>query len=515
MNRTLQYFTVQESQRLLKPIIISVQAFSVVIVIFGIGDYSVDNNFGLLLFGLLFALYGGLFQVGQGWLNQNVWIKWVAMLIAIGITWVGLVIIPENWLAILHISTAFVAMILVIAFGRSIAWSFIGIVFLADFLYHLSFQHLDEVYFAEHLSMIIFSAAMTETLYRLTTSSAERVHRLTALNEFSRKITLSLEVEQVMSLLNAAIQSALDADTYFVGVLNGETLHLDLLYDDGEYFAPVDVPIEGSLSGWILRHRRSLFIPDLRKQIDLEGVKVVVTGNNKDNISWMGVPMIAPHIIGVIGIGSYKPDAFNRADFELLEHLGQQAALSLDSAHHHTEVERQSKLDSLTGTYNHGNFIRMMEEEAQEARMMNETMSLIMLDIDYFKQYNDTYGHLTGDLVLIQLVETIRKYIHTTDIVGRWGGEEFVICLPNTNGEQATLVSRRIQQTMMELRMTHPTKGDIPAPTVSQGVAVFPMEAEDVYKLVDVADQRLYIAKERGRNQIEPNENHWKKIINP
>jgi diguanylate cyclase (GGDEF)-like protein len=513
MSRSLNFFSTHEAQRLTRPISFAMLFFATAIMIFGIQEASSQGSISLFLFGLIFGIFAGIQHELLGKLYKFSWGKWPTMGSGILVLWIGIFILPEEWQHVVHVGAAFLALTLVILWGRNLAWSFLGVILLSDLLNHAPSSYLTRIFFIEHLSLLIFSFGITETFYRLAALAGERVQRLTTLNDFSHRVAMSLEAEQVMSLLNAAIQNALDADTYFVGLSDGEKLHLDLIYDDGEYFAPVTVPLEGSLSGWILRNRRSLFIPDLREEMKLEGVKVVLTGNNKDNLSWMGVPMLARHINGVIAIGSYRPEAFNRADFELLENLGQQAALALDNAHHHTEVERQSMLDSLTGTYNHGNFIRLVEQETQKARAMNETVSLIMLDIDYFKQYNDTYGHLTGDLVLVKLVETIRKYIHTTDISGRWGGEEFVICLPNTNGSQANMVAQRIRQTMMELRLTHPEKGDIPAPTVSQGIASFPQEAEDVFQLVDVADQRLYIAKERGRNQIEPAVEHWDKIL--
>jgi len=136
-----------------------------------------------------------------------------------------------------------------------------------------------------------------------------------------------------------------------------------------------------------------------------------------------------------------------------------------------------------------------------------------MLDVDFFKQYNDTYGHLFGDTVLQSLVSAIRSHIKSTDFVGRWGGEEFAIALPGANGQQALMVARRIQTTMSDMKLSHAEKGKVPAPTVSQGIAIFPLETDDIYKLIDVADQRLYIAKERGRNQVEPDEKYWEATI--
>ncbi len=127
-----------------------------------------------------------------------------------------------------------------------------------------------------------------------------------------------------------------------------------------------------------------------------------------------------------------------------------------------------------------------------------------MLDIDHFKQYNDTYGHLVGDRILKALCTAIKHHVKQTDAVGRWGGEEFAISLPGASGADALRVAERIRLTMASLQVEDRDQRTMPVPTVSQGIAVYPQEANEIYRLVDLADRRLYIAKERGRNQVEP-----------
>jgi diguanylate cyclase (GGDEF)-like protein len=307
-----------------------------------------------------------------------------------------------------------------------------------------------------------------------------------------------------MTLLNAAFQNAVEADTYFVGIREGDEMRLELVYDDGEYFENQRVKLEGSLSSWVFNNQQSLFLPDLRKEVVLPGVRVVLVGKHKTSLSWMGVPMKSDNVDGIISVGSYKPNAFDRADLELLSNLAQHAAQALHNTYQHEEVERQSKLDSLTGVYNHGNFLKLLKEQADKAAIDRQPLGLIMLDVDYFKQYNDSYGHLIGDEVLTTLCATIKLHIKNIDAVGRWGGEEFVISLPNASADQAQQIALRIRDTMSTLTVRNKEDKTIPVPTVSQGIALFPIETNDIIELIDLADKRLYIAKERGRNQIEP-----------
>jgi len=335
------------------------------------------------------------------------------------------------------------------------------------------------------------------------------INRLEMINEFSRQITSSLDTRQVLSLLNATVQNALEADSYFIGLAEGSQIHLSSLYDDGEYFNDVRFEMKGTLSGWVIRNQKDLFLPDLRRDVNLVDVDTVVAGKDKISLSWMGVPMTGLWVKGVIGIASYQPNAFDRSDLELMNNMARHAALALDNTYRHAQVEEQSRLDSLTRVYNHGYFLQRLQQEVQAVALRCSPLSLVMVDIDYFKHFNDTYGHLTGDAVLAEVSRAIVGHIKQTDFVGRWGGEEFAIALPGARGDQAFQVARRIHETLSQVRLQHPQKGQIPSPTLSQGIAQFPAEASEVMDLVQLADQRLYVAKQRGRNQIEPDTSHW------
>jgi diguanylate cyclase (GGDEF)-like protein len=353
---------------------------------------------------------------------------------------------------------------------------------------------------------------MMEAIVRIKDTTQQHIHRLETINQLSRQIVLSLNPEQTLSLLNATIQDALEADTYFVGILRENEIQLDLFYDDGEYFSGLKLPLDGTLSGWVIKHQKELFLPDLRAEIELEGVRNYVIGKEKTNLAWMGVPLRAEHVTGIIALGSYQPNAFDSADLELLTNLAQHITIALDNTIRHALVEERARLDSLTDVYNHGYFLRKLAEQAQEISSKDSTLSLIMMDIDFFKQYNDKYGHLVGDRILKTLCTTIKYHIKQTDAVGRWGGEEFVISLPGARGEQALQVAERIRQTMAALHIEDREQRTIPVPTISQGIAIYPLEADEIYRLIDLADHRLYIAKERGRNQIEPDATHWEQF---
>jgi diguanylate cyclase (GGDEF)-like protein len=338
---------------------------------------------------------------------------------------------------------------------------------------------------------------------RIQNISREQVHRLEVINTFSREVAAARDRGQVFEQLNSTIPNALIADSYYVSAVEDNEVHVIICYDDGEYFNDIRTPAEGTLTNWVVQNQRGLFLPDLRQPTDLDNIRIVLVGRDKTSLSWIGVPMNSRSFQGVLALGSYEPNAFNRSDLELLSNLARHAALALENVDRQAELEERARLDSLTNVLNHGYFLEVLTSQADETLAQGNSLSIIMLDVDYFKTYNDTYGHLAGDQILTLLCKAIRGHIKSTDAVGRWGGEEFVISLPNTNATHAQNVAARIGKSMRELVISGRDGTTIPAPTVSQGIAIFPLEADNIFNLIDLADQRLYAAKNRGRDQIE------------
>ena len=168
------------------------------------------------------------------------------------------------------------------------------------------------------------------------------------------------------------------------------------------------------------------------------------------------------------------------------------------------DFEYQYKLatiDGLTELYNHRYFQDTLRKQIDIARRYNQSFSLIIVDIDFFKKFNDTYGHQAGDAVLRQVAQTLKKNSRTTDYVCRYGGEEMSIILPNTGAEEALNNANRICKSVAE-KPFHLTPVDTANVTISLGVATFPDNAQTPQDLIEWADKGLYYAKEHGRNQV-------------
>lgn len=356
------------------------------------------------------------------------------------------------------------------------------------------------------------SALLAETTLRLRQSYLQQMNHLNTLNRAARALASTIEYHQVINLACSLVQESLPADSYFLGLLYQDKLRLELIYDLGEYFPPSEVTLEDTLVAHVIRRTQPLLINDMESERYKYKRSIRYVGQPRMSQSWLGVPMsVGGKVIGVIVVASYRKNAFSNKDVWLLENLAHLVAMAIDNARHHQHVEERSQLDSLTQVLNHNAFLETLERALAQARSTGSPVSLIMLDVDYFKEFNDSFGHLIGDQVLKLIIEAIRQHIKRTDWVGRWGGEEFAIALPNATGAQAYRVAQRIRQTLRQATFTDRMGNSVKPPTVSQGIAVFPDEADEAYALIDLADQRLYKAKSRGRDQVEPDADFWER----
>jgi diguanylate cyclase (GGDEF)-like protein len=194
-------------------------------------------------------------------------------------------------------------------------------------------------------------------------------------------------------------------------------------------------------------------------------------------------------------LGNYQED-----ELPLVEYLTSQIGITLDNALTHEKVERLSVTDGLTGLFNRRHFSERIEEEFSKASRYQTPLSVLIMDVDHFKRVNDTYGHQVGDIVLIAVAQILRQSVRETDLIGRYGGEEFVVLLPHTEMEQAVAVAEKIRKAVSEKLIG---EMDGKAVTISIGVAGMDgVEARNVDDLIRHADGALYRAKEEGRNRV-------------
>jgi diguanylate cyclase (GGDEF)-like protein len=220
--------------------------------------------------------------------------------------------------------------------------------------------------------------------------------------------------------------------------------------------------------------------------------------------SYLGVPLVSHNRVeGVLSLYSKAAGHFNAEDERLAASFGVQVAVALENFRLLEELKRLATRDSLTGLYARGHFLSLALAEVERANRYNRPLSVIMLDIDGFKQVNDKLGHGAGDGVLEEVANLCRQSMRETDILGRQGGDELAVILPETAGQEALRLAERLRLLIAGTRVELP-QGNVRV-TASMGLASTDCNGSsppDLDALMSQADAALYRAKDSGRNRV-------------
>jgi diguanylate cyclase (GGDEF)-like protein len=240
---------------------------------------------------------------------------------------------------------------------------------------------------------------------------------------------------------------------------------------------------------------------------------IYITGNEeKSNIpsvlngqcsSILAIPAISrsSRILGVICLKRLEKQAFSSQEIETIRQIVTQIAVMLDKAIIYKKARELAFTDELTGIFNRRYFNQRYSRELGRAKRYKRTLSILMIDIDHFKRFNDTMGHLVGDDVLRKMARVFESNLRKADILCRYGGEEFVVILPEISLKQAIHVGEKLRKTTESSRFIGEKKVGKEI-TISVGVASYPENNSDLEEILSKADKALYEAKQKGRNRV-------------
>jgi len=216
----------------------------------------------------------------------------------------------------------------------------------------------------------------------------------------------------------------------------------------------------------------------------------------------LAIPLLREaQLVGVFSVGTTDPDRLGERGRSTLNTLAGYAMVAIDNARLYEQTRLLASTDSLTGLANHRAFIQTLDQELERSKRYALSFSVIMIEVDRFKHYNDTYGHLRGDDVLRVVARTLdREHRKHIDLVARYGGDEFIVLLPHTPRNVAGDVAERIRRSIENTPF--PVGRDITSITVSLGVAAFPEDGDNSIALIDASDHRMYAAKQGGGNAV-------------
>ncbi len=341
----------------------------------------------------------------------------------------------------------------------------------------------------------------TDVLSRVNDLLDRKLYEATIINEISKLNTLSEDCAVTVSSVLTVISKV--TDCYVASVFLVEELDLIVHVQNpvgADYF-------DLSRAQAFNAAREYLHAGTSPGQVHLitDSDKVFLEGEHPDCDtvrSTLSIPLMARgETIAVLTLNSPRPEAFSEDIRRVLEIVEHPASVVVDNARLHEGTKRLAITDGLTRLINHRHFYELLEQEFLRTKRYETSLAMIMIDIDFFKHINDTFGHQMGDDILKAMAIVIQQEVRDVDILARYGGEEFAILLPHAGLEQAAAVAERIRASVERKEFEGPD-GNVRL-TVSLGVAAFPDCAiNSQTELVQMADAAMYKAKEAGKNRV-------------
>jgi diguanylate cyclase (GGDEF)-like protein len=351
------------------------------------------------------------------------------------------------------------------------------------------------------LTMFAQQASIAINNARMYLATKEAADRRAILHQASQAIVAaSLDPEAIYFAIHNAAAQLMPSEAFVIALMNETENVIEAVYlmDRAGRTPAITLPAGSGLSGHIISTGKPLYIEDIEEFDQVESIRF---GDRQDVRSILAVPMILRgKVIGMLSVQSYQARAYTPEDMYLLEMLSAHAAIAIDNTRLFQEVQLLAITDPLTGTNNRRELYDLGEREFARTKRYKHTLSAMMVDIDKFKKVNDTYGHTIGDQILIQVTDRIRVNIRDIDILGRYGGDEFAILLPETGPEAARQVAERLRSAISGIPFE--TEAGSIQVTASIGVSTISGRMRNLETLIDKADMAVYMAKEAGRDQV-------------
>jgi diguanylate cyclase (GGDEF)-like protein len=256
------------------------------------------------------------------------------------------------------------------------------------------------------------------------------------------------------------------------------------------------------IASWVVRHRRPLSIEDASR--DPRWAEEPERPGLAETRALLCIPLTSRgRVIGAVELTNKAGGGpFTERDLETLRTMMEPAAITIENALLFKKLEELSVTDDLTKLYNSRYLDHFLQQEVKRSRRYGYPVSLMFLDLDGFKTVNDRHGHLAGSRTLTEVGRVIHSIVRETDIVSRYGGDEFTVVLPQTNAEGARIIAERVREAL-EGHLFLESMGLVVRVTASIGIASYPDHGDTREDLIGHADQAMYRVKERGKNGIE------------
>lgn len=329
---------------------------------------------------------------------------------------------------------------------------------------------------------------------------------LSSLYNIASTVDIAADGEEGLSKVIRKIAQIIEAKKCALLLLDeeGENLVTKAVYGlDKKYVNEFSCKIGEGVSGEAVKRRETIVVADFEKELESKRYKKLVKDEKLSSIT--SVPLtVKDNIFGTLEIYTPIKPPFTKDEISILAAVASQAAIAIENIQLYLRAEELATTDGLTNLYNFRFFNEALEKEIRRAKRYRAALSLIMLDIDRFKDFNDIYGHLKGNEILKEVAKILKSSVREVDIVARYGGEEFMIILPETEPEGALIAVERIRAGIAQCKVKDKDYGkEVPAITVSVGISGYSADILSVDDFVKRVDKAMYMAKKKGRDNLQ------------
>ena len=327
----------------------------------------------------------------------------------------------------------------------------------------------------------------------------QQTDELDALKKLSINLTSSLDLPDVLdAVVSEAVRLIENARDVNIFLYKNYRLSFGASLDsDGVRNKPFSKPRSNGLTYTVARQGEVIIVEDMRNH------SLFTTAPKDWKGSIISIPLkVGETVLGVMNLSRSTNGGFSASELRLLTLLSDQAAVAISNASLHQMISRQAYSDTLTGLPNRRALDERLEEEVQAARRNNYSFAVIMMDLDGFKDVNDTYGHTVGDDVLRLVFNQMARGVRNTDFLARYGGDELTLILTQSDMSSAQIVAEKIVEGMSKLKYKLPDGRKLKL-GISGGIAIFPVNARNGPDMLRAADTALYQAKKHKRGSFE------------
>lgn len=329
----------------------------------------------------------------------------------------------------------------------------------------------------------------------------ERLKRYQSLRWLANRMSLVLSMEELVETISSATGELIQTvDRVLLYGVDQPGLHLELRKVwRRSGLEPIKAKRGDAFDLWVMKHGQSLLVEEVGK--DFRFPEAAGAGLGRPLGSVLGVPLVTEHrVLGVLRLESDRKQGLTPEDLRLASIMGDLAALAVENSTLYSQMAHLAMTDDLTELLVKAHFLKRLEEAIGAARKRGEPVTVLLIDIDHFKGYNDRFGHSAGDKLLRQVGRLLTGAMHPGEGAARFGGEEFSCLLAGASLEtgfrRAEEIRIKMEATPVELRR------EMTRATLSVGVASFPQDGLDRDAVLKAADRRLYRSKQLGRNQV-------------